>query len=95
MQIIVYTGAIMMLFLFVLMLTGRDAGDSVIEVLRGQRIVGTVLGIGFVGAAGRRAVCGRCTTIPPVGLDDALADRGADRLASPSCCSPTTCSRSS
>src|SRR6478672_11707225 len=27
-QIIVYTGAIMMLFLFVLMLTGRDSGDS-------------------------------------------------------------------
>ena len=27
-QIIVYTGAIMMLFLFVLMLVGRDASDS-------------------------------------------------------------------
>ena len=33
-QIIVYTGAIMMLFLFVLMLTGRDAGDSAFEVLQ-------------------------------------------------------------
>src|ERR1044071_5728061 len=30
-QIIVYTGAIMMLFLFVLMLVGRDASDAVIE----------------------------------------------------------------
>src|SRR5262249_49419817 len=37
-QIIVYTGAIMMLFLFVLMLVGRDASDSLIEVLRGQRV---------------------------------------------------------
>ena len=37
-QIIVYTGAIMMLFLFVLMLVGRDATDSLIEVLRGQRL---------------------------------------------------------
>src|SRR5690606_13608767 len=36
-QIIVYTGAIMMLFLFVLMLVGREASDSVIETLRGQR----------------------------------------------------------
>ncbi|MEO9222690.1 MAG: NADH-quinone oxidoreductase subunit J, partial [Mycobacteriaceae bacterium] len=36
-QIIVYTGAIMMLFLFVLMLVGRDSSDSVVEVLRGQR----------------------------------------------------------
>ena len=35
-QIIVYTGAIMMLFLFVLMLVGRDSSDSVVEVLRGR-----------------------------------------------------------
>ena len=41
-QIIVYTGAIMMLFLFVLMLTGRDAGDSTFEVLQKQRIIATV-----------------------------------------------------
>jgi NADH-quinone oxidoreductase subunit J len=46
-QIIVYTGAIMMLFLFVLMLVGRDASDSVIETLRGQRVVAVVLGIGL------------------------------------------------
>ncbi|PRW63950.1 NADH-quinone oxidoreductase subunit J [Actinopolyspora mortivallis] len=44
-QIIVYTGAIMMLFLFVLMLVGRDASDSVVEVLRGQRLVAGVLGV--------------------------------------------------
>ena len=37
-QIIVYTGAVMMLFLFVLMLVGRDSSDSVVEVLRGQRV---------------------------------------------------------
>jgi NADH-quinone oxidoreductase subunit J len=46
-QVIVYTGAIMMLFLFVLMLVGRDAADSLIETLRGQRAVATVLGIGL------------------------------------------------
>jgi len=46
-QIIVYTGAIMMLFLFVLMLVGRDASDSLIETLRGQRIAAIVLGVGF------------------------------------------------
>ena len=43
-QIIVYTGAIMILFLFVLMLVGRDSSDSVVETLRGQRIAATVLG---------------------------------------------------
>src|SRR5215207_3878175 len=48
-QIIVYTGAIMMLFLFVLMLVGRDASDSVIETLRGQKVVAIVLGVGFAG----------------------------------------------
>ncbi len=46
-QIIVYTGAIMMLFLFVLMLVGRDASDSLIETLRGQRMTAVLLGIGF------------------------------------------------
>lgn len=55
-QIIVYTGAVMMLFLFVLMLVGRDSSDSVVEVLRGQRLAGLVFGVGFavllVGAVG-------------------------------------------
>lgn len=66
-QIIVYTGAIMMLFLFVLMLVGRDSSDSVVEVLRGQRLVGALLGLGFAGlvvAALARAL----TDVPPVGL---------------------------
>jgi NADH-quinone oxidoreductase subunit J len=53
-QIIVYTGAIMMLFLFVLMLVGRDASDSLIETLRGQRIAAILLGAGFAGVVGAR-----------------------------------------
>ena len=48
-QIIVYTGAIMMLFLFVLMLVGRESSDALIETLRGQRIAAVVLGLGFAG----------------------------------------------
>ena len=51
-QIIVYTGAIMILFLFVLMLVGRDSSDSVVETLRGQRIAAIILGIGFAGLVG-------------------------------------------
>ena len=51
-QIIVYTGAIMILFLFVLMLAGRDTSDSVVETLRGQRVAAIVLGIGFAGLVG-------------------------------------------
>lgn len=38
-QIIVYTGAIMMLFLFVVMLIGVDATDSIVETIRGQRLM--------------------------------------------------------
>ena len=41
-QIIVYTGAIMMLFLFVLMLVGVDASDSLVETMRGQRLAAVV-----------------------------------------------------
>jgi NADH-quinone oxidoreductase subunit J len=67
-QIIVYTGAVMMLFLFVLMLVGRDSSDSVVEVLRGQRLAGLGLGVGLavllVGAIG-----GSLSAVTPVGLD--------------------------
>ncbi|WP_369132895.1 NADH-quinone oxidoreductase subunit J [Modestobacter sp. I12A-02662] len=51
-QIIVYTGAIMILFLFVLMLVGRESSDSVVETLRGQRVAAIVLGFGFAGLVG-------------------------------------------
>ena len=50
-QIIVYTGAIMMLFVFVLMMVGRDASDSVVEVLRGQRLAAALLGVGLAALA--------------------------------------------
>jgi NADH-quinone oxidoreductase subunit J len=46
-QIIVYTGAILMLFLFVLMLVGVDASDSVVETIRGQRLFAIVVGLAF------------------------------------------------
>ena len=46
-QIIVYTGAILMLFLFVLMLVGVDASDSVVETIRGQRLMAIGVGLLF------------------------------------------------
>ncbi len=49
-QIIVYTGAILMLFLFVLMLVGVDASDSVVETIRGQRCIAVPLGGLVLGA---------------------------------------------
>ena len=37
-QVFVYTGAVMMLFLFVLMLVGVDSSDSLVETIKGQRL---------------------------------------------------------
>jgi NADH-quinone oxidoreductase subunit J len=47
-QIIVYAGAIMVLFLFVIMLLGVDREESLVERLRGQRTLAVVLGTGIV-----------------------------------------------
>lgn len=78
-QIIVYTGAIMMLFLFVLMLVGRDSSDSVVEVLRGQRLAGTVLGLGFAGLV-VGALARALTDVPPAGLAP-VNDTGGGNVA--------------
>ena len=46
-QIFVYTGAVMMLFLFVLMLVGVDSVDSLVETLKGQKWAGALLILGL------------------------------------------------
>ena len=46
-QVVVYTGAVMMLFLFVLMLIGVDTAESLVETLRGQRFAAIAAGLGF------------------------------------------------
>jgi NADH-quinone oxidoreductase subunit J len=74
-QIIVYTGAIMILFLFVLMLVGRDSSDSVVETLRGQRIAATVVGVGFAALVG--AGIARATQdLPVTGLAGVQGEGG-------------------
>jgi NADH-quinone oxidoreductase subunit J len=47
-QIIVYTGAVLMLFLFVLMIVGITAADSIIETIRGQRLWAAIGGIALL-----------------------------------------------
>jgi NADH-quinone oxidoreductase subunit J len=65
-QVFVYTGAVMMLFLFVLMLVGVDSSDSLVETIKGQRWVGLLLGLGlFVLLV---AAVGDFTVGRPVGL---------------------------
>jgi len=47
-QIIVYTGAVLMLFLFVLMIVGVSAADSLRETIRGQRLAAALAAIGLL-----------------------------------------------
>ena len=78
-QIIVYTGAILMLFLFVLMLVGVDASDSVVETIRGQRLFailgGLILGVTLVVGVGQISL----GTV--VGLEEANKDGNIEALA--------------
>ncbi len=75
-QIIVYTGAILMLFLFVLMLVGVDSADSLIETIKGQRVLAIIAGLGFgfllIFAVGG-AIVGQ-----PTGLDQANGAYGGN-----------------
>lgn len=61
-QVVVYTGAVMMLFLFVMMLIGVDSAESLVETLRGQRIASLVAGVAFgvllIAAIGNLATAG-------------------------------------
>lgn len=76
-QIIVYTGAVMMLFLFVLMLVGVDSSDSLVETIKGQRIAGILFGLGFgallIGAIGKGSV-----VLPNVGITQANGTFGGN-----------------
>jgi len=74
-QVVVYTGAVLMLFLFVLMLIGVDSLDSVVETLRGQRIAAVVVGLGFA-ALLVAALAGTITSFAPHGVATAEGDKG-------------------
>ena len=79
-QVVVYTGAVMMLFLFILMLVGVDASDSLTETIRGLRPIAITAAIGFGGLMVSligRASLGR----EPVGLEEANAVGNVQGLA--------------
>ena len=58
-QIVVYTGAVMMLFLFILMLVGVDSSDSLTETIPGLRPIAITAAVGFGGLL--TALIGRAT----------------------------------
>ncbi|WP_051711943.1 NADH-quinone oxidoreductase subunit J [Spirillospora albida] len=78
-QVIVYTGAVLMLFLFVLMLVGVSSTDSLVETIRGQRFWAIVASLGFIVllAAG----LGNAALGDSAGLRDANAEGNVIGLA--------------
>ncbi len=76
-QIIVYTGAILMLFLFVVMLVGIDSRDSIVETLKGHRIASIAAAVIFA-ALVLAAFGGRVFATRPVGLDAVNARNGGN-----------------
>ena len=79
-QVVVYTGAVMMLFLFILMLVGVDSSDSLTETITGLRPIAITAAVGFGGLMVSllgRATLGR----EPVGLDAANGSGNVQGLA--------------
>ncbi|MFC8994136.1 NADH-quinone oxidoreductase subunit J [Streptomyces rochei] len=79
-QIVVYTGAVMMLFLFVVMLVGVTAADSLKETIKGQRWLALASGLGFgillIGGIGNASVS------EFTGLSQANANGNVEGIAS-------------
>jgi NADH-quinone oxidoreductase subunit J len=68
-QVIVYAGAIVVLFLFVIMLLGVDqAEDLTVEPLKGQRPLAALIGVAIAGIVGTSIIVSRAllTTSPDV-----------------------------
>ena len=79
-QIVVYTGAVMMLFLFILMLVGVDSSESLTETIKGLRWIAITASVGFGGlliSLLGRATLGRNS----VGLANANIDGNVEGLA--------------
>ncbi|EWT05957.1 NADH dehydrogenase [Intrasporangium chromatireducens Q5-1] len=71
-QIFVYTGAVMMIFLFVIMLVGVDSSDSLLETIKGQRWWSFIFVIGLAGLL--------IFTLGQVTFDAKTVQAGMDRL---------------
>ena len=79
-QIVVYTGAVMMLFLFILMLVGVDSSDSLTETIPGLRPIAITAAIGFGGLM--TSLIGRATIgHSAYGLEEANSGGNVESLA--------------
>ncbi|NKZ02625.1 NADH-quinone oxidoreductase subunit J [Actinomadura latina] len=78
-QVIVYTGAVLMLFLFVMMVVGVSTTDSLVETIRGQRFWGVIASIGFIALL--TAGLGNASLGGSAGLNQANAEGNVIGLA--------------
>jgi NADH-quinone oxidoreductase subunit J len=67
-QIFVYAGAVMMLFVFLLMLVGVDSSDSLVETIKGQRWLALIFSVAMAILLG--TVIGHAVYGPAKGLKD-------------------------
>lgn len=79
-QVIVYTGAVMMLFLFTMMIIGVDTVDSMIETIKGHRVASfaaaALFGVLLILGVAQGAVGGQAA-----GLEQANADGNVEGIA--------------
>ncbi len=81
-QIVVYAGAIMVLFLFVIMLLGVDQRESLIERLKGQRFFAIVLAVAVATEIFTAVRLGAgLAKAPPAGFDAVNAGGNVKALA--------------
>lgn len=78
-QVIVYAGAIVVLFLFVIMLLGVDIAENLhIEPFKVQRPVAVVVGVGTMSLIGAAIIAARDAKAPTAGTSAAVADAASD-----------------
>lgn len=78
-QVIVYTGAVLMLFLFVMMIVGISSADALVETIRGQRLAAMLAGIGLLVLLA--FIVGNAVIGPGAGPSPAYGSSNIDGLA--------------
>jgi NADH-quinone oxidoreductase subunit J len=79
-QVVVYTGAVMMLFLFILMLVGVDSSDSLVENIKGQRPASILAAVGLAGLL-LSLIARAVTHVDSVGLTAANSNGNVQGIA--------------
>jgi len=81
-QVIVYTGAIVVLILFVMMLLGVDTSDDLeTEPIVGQRVLAGLVGLLFLGGILRVIIVGRESIITGAGTTTDAISSASDNIA--------------